>query len=66
MFKVNTWNKTIDRTPKEGQIVDTKVVYGAQVTVEERCLFSAGRWWSPDGKNYVYVIPTHWREIRLH
>lgn len=58
------WVKTADALPLAGTVVDTKIdeeKYG--VRNEQKLKYGSNLWWTPDGGEYVYYKPTHWKYI---
>ncbi len=55
------WNKTSDRLPDDGVVVETKI------DTEDGCRNAStlkrkgSLWFLPDDSMYVYYTPTHWR-----
>lgn len=47
-------------TPREGELVLTKIDDERGVRNEEYLRFKGGLWWLPNGSMYVYYTPTHW------
>lgn len=60
---MSDWIRVIDRSPPEGQIVDTKIEDkdGARNYTFLKC--ENNLWWAPDSSMYVYYTPTHWRMV---
>jgi len=56
------WIRTIDRLPKSGQVVETKVEDKDGIRNVQLLKLSRTLWFVPDGSSYVYYRPTHWRE----
>jgi len=54
------WQKTNILLPPEGVIVNTKIDDVNGVRNEQKLKRQGNLWFTPDGKMYVYYIPTHW------
>lgn len=58
-----TWKSCSDELPPEGIVVNTKIDDGDGMR-NEGILKRQGRlWFTPDGRMYVYYVPTHWHAI---
>jgi hypothetical protein len=56
------WIKCLDRLPKEGLIVETKIDDYDGVRNEQDLKIIGSLWWFTDNSMYIYYSPTHWRE----
>jgi len=50
-----------DTLPQEGVVVQTKIDDGVESRNETTLKLQGSMWFMPDGKMYVYYVPTHWR-----
>ena len=61
---MNTWTKTSQTLPPNGEVVETKI---DDNTGEPRNFAKLKRynnlWFLEDGSMYVYYVPTHWRGV---
>lgn len=55
------WNRTSDRRPPEGVVVQTKIDDERGCRNEQPLKLIGNMWFLPDGSMYVYYTPTHWR-----
>lgn len=49
--------------PREGVVVETKIDDGRGIRNQTLLKYDSGLWFYPDGNNYVYYTPTHWRYV---
>lgn len=56
------WRKVDDETP-EGQILETCVIQGSDIRMQQRLIKKKNLWWHTDMSMYVYYIPTHYRLV---
>lgn len=54
------WNRTTDKTPTSGEIVQTLSEGGIET---ELMYDKSGLWFVPDGSMYVYYTPMFWKRM---
>jgi len=60
------WIKLTDKRPAEGTIVNTKIDDSNGPRNHSKLKRIGTLWFVPDGSNYVYYKPTHWRPLFDH
>jgi hypothetical protein len=59
----NTWKSVLEDPPPVGVAVQTKILdHNGERNVQPLKLIG-GLWFVPDGTDYVYYQPTHWRHL---
>ena len=58
------WNKTAEKLPPEGIIVETKIDDEKGCRNKGQLYRQGSLWFLLDGSMYVYYTPTHWRELK--
>ena len=56
------WERTDNKLPPEGIIVDTRICDIGGARNEQPLKRQGGLWFFPDDSMYVYYTPTHWSE----
>jgi len=55
------WMELKGNYPPEGLVVETKIDEGGNCRNEQKLKRIGNLWFVPDGENYVYYTPTHWK-----
>jgi|19_taG_2_1085344.scaffolds.fasta_scaffold00919_16 hypothetical protein len=55
------WHETTEELPDQGRLLDTLNESGVPL----RLMYKRKRWYLPDGRNWINIVPKFWKYVKL-